>query len=242
MKDWKQAFGLATFELKASKGSFLVLFLFFLLMLIFFSTVLNYDVDKKTGLFDIFVFYIFSSFIMVTVKSKGFQLSQMNKNIVASPTFVMLHQLAIKKETIIKSRFIIHFVYSFPFQLAFLICLYPITPGIQHALSPSSYISLAVIWLSFGFYAGYCFPASEAGMKKGNVKSMVLSFVWIMGGILIIVDLIPRFTEYSIFYWTVILAQKWPLVSSLISIILAVLGIIYYLRYARKSMAKFDYL
>ncbi|GGB38259.1 hypothetical protein F3157_14045 [Virgibacillus dakarensis] len=240
MQDWKQAFRLAMFELKASKGSFLALFLFFLLMLFFFKTVLDYDLDKKTGIFDIFVFYIFSSFMMLVVKRKGFQIAKINEDVIASPSFVMLSQLAIKKDTIIKSRFIIHFVYSFPFQLVFLICLYPLTPGIQHALPVSSYIGLAVIWLSFSFYFGYGFPASEAGIK-GTVKATILSYAMIMAGLLIII-FIPILSGYSIFYWTIILSRNWPLASSLVSIILAILGVIYWMHYARKSIEKFDYL
>ncbi|WP_269410654.1 hypothetical protein [Lentibacillus daqui] len=243
MKDWKQAWYLAKFELKASKWMFLLLLLFTFFMLFFFVTVLDTGVEKRTAGFDFFFILMFSSTMMIWWKPKDFQINKVGGDVFASPSLVMLNHLAIKKDVIIKSRFFVHFVYSFPYQLILLLCLYPLTPALQSVLTLNDYIVFSIIWLSFSFYVGYLFASSEIGGK--SKLSATLAGILILGIVIVtlfLFSLIQLITGYTIFYWTIIIAQNWPLASSLISIILAILGINYWLHYARKGMDKIDYL
>src|SRR5699024_11095757 len=151
-----------------------------LLMLAFFHIVLaNSGVEKKTAGFDFFFILIFSSLLMVWLKPQDFQMNKISGNIVASPSLFMLSHLAVNKDVIINSRFIIHFVYTFPFQFLLLLGLYLLTPTLQSALNISAYIAFCIIWLSFGFYAGYLFFAGDAGGKnKGGPATAALIFLF----------------------------------------------------------------
>ncbi|MGY0693389.1 hypothetical protein ACW2QC_11435 [Virgibacillus sp. FSP13] len=242
MKEWKQAYQLATFELKASKRVFLYLALFFVLVLVFLVSELSTYMEQNSAGLDLAFILIFSGIIMIWLKPKNFQLSKVNEDVTASPLLVMLNQLPITKDVIIKSRFIVYFFYSFPFQFLLLIGIYPLSPAIQDGLSIGSYIAFSIIWLSFCFYAGYIFSAADAGTKSMNtVLSFIYGFIFAIGAMFIFA-IIQIATGHSIVYWTIIFAQTWPLLSSFLSIILAFIGFTYWQHYTRKTMDKLDYL
>lgn len=99
----------------------------------------------------------------------------------------MLNHLPVKKDIMVKSRFIVRFFYSFPFQFILLVCLYPLTPDLRDVLSIGSYIAFSIIWLSFSFYAGYLFPASESGTNTNMnpALAIILFFAVIIGAMFI---------------------------------------------------------
>ncbi|WP_106495886.1 hypothetical protein [Lentibacillus sp. Marseille-P4043] len=242
MQEWKQAFQLATFELKASKQGFLFLALFFVLVLVFLTVELRTYIEQNFAGLDLAFILTFSGLIMIWLKPKNFQLTKLNEDVTASPSLIMLNQLPITKDVIMKSRFIVHFFYSFPFQFLLLIGLYPLSPNLQDALSIGSYIAFSIIWLSFSFYAGYIFPAADAGTKNTNtVLSFILGFIFAIGAMFVFA-IIQVATGHAIVYWTIIFAQTWPLLSSFLSVILAFIGFTYWQHYTRKTIDKLDYL
>ncbi|GGB38265.1 hypothetical protein F3157_14050 [Virgibacillus dakarensis] len=242
MQDWKQALRLAMFELHASK--YVIFFLAVILCLALSSIVTGFSsyLEKNYAGIEFTFFIIFSAIILIWVKPKDFQLNQVNEDVMASPSLIMLHQLAVKKDVMIKSRFIVHFCYSFPFQLLFLIFFYALSQELQHVLPVGSYLAFSIIWLSFSFYAGYFFMATDAGTRNVNkITAALFTFIFAIG-VMFLSATIQTISGHGIVNWTIIFAQEWPLLSSIISVILAVLGFSYWLHYMRKTMDLVDYL
>ncbi|WP_188454745.1 hypothetical protein [Virgibacillus oceani] len=240
MQDWKHAFWLARFELRASKKGFLGLFVFFIFMMLFFVSSAGSYLENNFAGFDVF-FILFFTVSMIWTKPKDFQNKKINGEIFASPSLVMLNQLPIRKGIIVKSRFIVHFVYAFPFQLALLVSLYLLTPELQELMSLGSYGVFSIIWLAFGIYAGSIFPASDAGEKLRATTAIVYGFIFILIA-LFVFAIFQLISDYGVVQWTIIFAQKWPFLSSILSILLAFFGFNYWQRYMKKTMEKLDYL
>lgn len=242
MQDWKQAYSLAKLELKESKSGLLFAFVFTMFILYFIATSLESYLDNGYAGYDFF-FIILFTFAGIWTMPKEFQSKKINADLMASPVLMMHKQLPIKDNVIIKSRFIIYFFYSFPFQLISLIAFYLLTP-LYGMLSFSSFIALAIIWLAFGIYVGYAIPASEAGIKGasattlGSIIITIVSFI----GLLFVFTFIHFLSGNGIVYWSIIFAQKWPLLSVIISIVLASLAFRYYKRSMKKKMDELDYL
>lgn len=239
MQDWMQAYRLAKFELRASKVSFLVLLLFVIIMGLFFGSSTGSYLEQGYVEFDLFFVVVFTISPM-WIKPKDFQSRKVNSDIFASPPVIMLKQLPVKHDVIIKSRFLTYFIYTIPFQVLMLLLLYLLSPELRDLLSLGSYSAFSIIWLSFGIYGGCIVPASEAG-DRTTIMAMVVY------GLVPIISLIALFTvvyllfHFGVFYWTIILAQKWPILSSLTSILLAIIGVRYWQHYMKKTMIKLDY-
>ncbi|WP_099159256.1 hypothetical protein [Virgibacillus ndiopensis] len=240
MQDWKLAFWLARFELNASKKSFLGLILFFILMVLFIVSSAGSYLEKNFAGFDVFFIVIFT-ISMIWTKPKDFQNKKINEGIFASPSLVMLKQLPVRQQVIVKSRFIVHFVYAFPFQLALLVSLYLLTPELQELMSLVSYGVFSIIWLSFGVYAGYIFPASDAGEKVNNTSMIIYGVLFLIGAMFIF-SIFQLVSDHGIVQWTIIFAKKWPLLSTTLSILMALIGFNYWQQYMKKTMEKLDYL
>lgn len=240
MQDWKQAYWLAKFEWKASKRAFIWLFLFFAFMALFFLPSFSDYLGNDFAGFDLFFILLFS-LSPAWLRTKEFQYKKISGELWASPSLIMLAQLPISKNVLTKSRFIAYFAYSFPFQLLMLIALYAINPEFQVMLSPVSHIAFAIIWLAIGIYVGFLMPASDAG-DRVNTKIMTFySIVLIIGGLLFFTFIHLIFDNGPV-YLTIIAAQNWPLLSSVVSILLAFLGFHYWQHYIKKTMEKWDYL
>lgn len=242
MQEWKQACSLAKLELKAS--GLALLFAFIFVLLIISSLVSSLDSYLGNGYvgYDFFFVLVFS-IAAIWTKPKDFQIQKINGNFSASPLLVMQKQLPIKQEVIIKSRFIVHFFYSFPFQVLTLFAVYLFSP-LQGMLSIGSFIAFSIMWLSFGIYAGYMFPMTDAGEKGpfSETTAAVIFGVVLLIIIFIIFSFIHILFDNGIVYWSIILVQKWPILSTAVSIVLAFAGFKHWQYYMRKRMNRFDYL
>ena len=247
MKSWKQAFWLAKFELTASPLHLLALyilgplFILFLTLTIFSLSFDNYLDTNYVGFDMIFIFLL--TLVPAWLRPKGSQIQQVNSDheLWAAPTLVMHLQLAIPKEILIKSRFVIYFFYSFPLQCIFLFSIYIMTPNLQSMISPSDYLVFCIIWLSFAIYIGFIMPAGDVG-DRINLKTVTLSFIGIVFGTIAFLTSFILMTRHGLVYSTIIVAQKWPILSIIGSLGLAILGILYWQYYMKKSINKTDYL
>jgi len=240
MNTWKQAYWLAMFELKQSKLNLLLLLIFLPLIILGFIASFESYLDLNFVGID-FYFILSFTFAAAWTKPKYFQVQQLNDELVASPTVVMLQQLPISKELIIKSRFIIYFIYSFPPQILLLIALYLFTPTIQGMMDLSLYIVFAIMWLSFGVYMGGIIPSSDAG-DRASPRKVVVYAVLMLIGVIAFFTIFHIVSDYGIVHLTLIIAKKWPILSGLISVALAYFGFIYWQSYMKKLMEKLDYL
>lgn len=242
MNDWKQAFTIAKPELKASGLSLLFALAYILFFTFVLARSLESYMDNGFAGFDLFFILIFT-FAPVWTKPKDFQLQKIYGDMVASPVLVMQNQLPITNEVLVKSRFIIHFFYSFPFQLMAIIGLYTLSP-LPEILSIGGMIAFAVMWVAFGVYAGYAIPYSDAGEKapvSGNVLTIVLILVFFIA-LLFLFSFAHLLFGNGIIYWSIVLAQKWPLLTSIFSIALAIAGYQHWRFYMKKRLRNIDYL
>src|SRR5690625_652314 len=205
MKSWKEAYWLAKFELKESKLSFLFLLLFYLLIIL--GLISNFESYLDANFVGLdFFFVLLFTYAGIWTKPKHFQVQQMNDELVASPTILMLQQLPITKDLIVKSKFIIYFVYSVPPQILLLISLYIFTPSLHGMIEISSYLVFAIIWLSFGAYIGGVIPASDAGDKASKLKVAVYG-VLLLIALIVFFTIFRLFSDHCIVHWTIFLAK-----------------------------------
>ncbi len=242
MNGWKQAFTIAKLELKASVFSFLFALAFVLFLIYTLVSTFDAYMDNRFVFFDL-IFILIFSFAPVWMTPKDFQIQKINGDLMASPILVMQNQLPISQEVLVKSRFIIHFFYSFPFQLLTVVALYTISP-LQSILSFGSFITFAIMWFAFGVYVGYAIPYGDAGEKfpaKNDAFIVIFNLLFFTGVFLVFTFFHILFGN-GIIYWSIALAENWPILSSAISIILAIAGYHHYKFYMKRKMDKIDYL
>ena len=240
MQTWKLAFRLAMFELTNHKRSFLWALLYYILFACFFIAISDLYLENGNVVFDALFLMLFT-FAPVWLEPKEIRIQKISGDLWASPMLVMCRQLPISKDILIKSRFIIYFFYSFPYQLLFLIVLYIFSADLQANLSPLSFIVFLVIWLSFGIFGGYIMPTSDVG-DVADSKKMWFYGIAIYGGAVVLLFIYQFVFQYGIVHWTIIFAQKWPLLSTIASILLAIFGFKHWEHYMKKTMNKMDYL
>lgn len=240
MDNWKQAFWLAKFELRKSLmglWSFLIMLMAFSLL---FVTMMPSYLEKGFVGMDLF-FLIAFGISAVWVKPKEFQYQKIDENMWGSPLFMTLSQLPIKKEVLVRSRFLIYFIYAIPFQILLLSLLYIFSAEVRGVMSIPSYIAFSSIWLAYGLCSGGAFPAVDAGDRITLSKSIVQSII------LLFVTMVALTTFHLVYgngiiYWTMMLADRWTILSLLISAFVIVAGLRYWKSYTYKKMNQIDYL
>lgn len=247
MSEWKQAWQLSKIELKRMWLWIVISGIIFISMGILLGIGFPYYMgespmlkENNPGLYD-FIFLLLFWVVPYWMRPKEFRYHMVSSDVWLTPYFVKLMQLPIPDSVIMKHRFMTHMTLSIPYSVLFLLLFY-LFSGITGAfISPVTFIAFAIIWMSFSVYAGYVFPASDAGDRVGPIK-LVFLFI-LMGGIgLAAYMLIEFYSPYSLVEWTVLFATEWPILSSVISILLAFLGMRYYMFHMRRRMHKLDYL
>lgn len=240
MNDWKEAYRLAAFELKASMKSFLLILAFYTAMSLI--VMMSFDIYLKGDFryFDLLYLLIFFLF-PAWMKNKEFQMQKLSGDLWTVPSVVMLQQLPISKEAIIKSRFIIHAVCSFPLQLVLLIAMPIMSEEFRNYMTPVTYPVFVLIWLSLAIAIGFIMAASEVG---GNFKkkAIVMSFIYVLGGTAAVFFLVAVIANDGFILLTMQLAGDWPFLSGIIAIVLGIAGWKYWQWDMKKMMKKTDYL
>lgn len=239
MNEWKQAYRLASFEIKASIRSLVLLLVFYIAASMLFMRSFDVYLNGEFEFFDLMFLLIFFLF-PVWMKNKEFQMQKLDGDLWTSPSIVMLQQLPVAQHVIVKSRFIIHAICSFPLQLVLLVSMPLLSQTFREMMTPLAYTAFVLIWIALSIAVGFIMAASEAG---GNfkTKAVVMSFVYLIVGFAVIYFLL-QLTNEGFVYWTMLAAAEWPLISGLIAIILIVAGWKYWQRDMKKSMKRTDYL
>lgn len=240
MSEWKQASRLAAFELKASMKSLITIFVFYIAMSLLVLMTFDLYLEGEFRFFDLLFLVIFFLF-PAWMKSKEFQMQKMDGDLWTAPSIVMLQQLPIPKGVIVKSRFVVHAVCSFPFQLILLISLPVVSENFRSLMTPVTYIAFVLIWFALSIVVGFIMAASEAG---GNFKTraIVKSFIYMIAGIAAVYGLIYWFAGNGFVSWTMTLATDWTWLSVITAIALSVAGWKYWQADMRKMIKKTDYL
>ena len=241
MESWKQALWLAKFELNGSKKGIITTVLTFIVFFLFivYTFEKNKDAELLSMTYDIFFGIVFW-FSVAWSKPKEFQYQKLARDFWGSPYFIMLKQLPIPEEILIRSRFLQYYVISIPIHLLFLIMFFLSSASIRTLLSPGEYIAFSLIWLSSGIGIGSIFPASDSGdnvSPKKLVMYFVVTFTVFIGGF----SLLYLLSGEGLVYWTIIAADRWPLLSAIISIFVAGLCLNYWPRYMKRNIERIDY-
>lgn len=239
MENWKKAFELSLLELKESTTGFFILLFFYLIITLY--TIFSFPSYLENNFLGVDSLFIIAFTVApLWSRPKVFQM-QTKQNGYIVPSVVMLQHLPIPKDVIIKSRIIIHYVYTIPVQFILLLSLYLFSGPLQDMMTFGTYIVFMIIWFSFGIYVGGMFLASDMGDRTPPFKAIVYTIITIIVAIFLMTSMIIL-TGFGIVHWTLIFAQKWPLVSAMISIVLAILGYVYWYRYMKKQLRTLDYM
>ncbi len=239
MNTMKQALWLVKFEMKASVKQYFFLLGFAIFYGIFFSMTISLH---NTLLFDFFFILVFG-FCAVWARPKELQLQKISEGLWASPFVVMLNQLPIPKNVLINSRFIVFYIFSIPFNLFILTFIYIFSMELRESIPAISYLIFSVIWICFGIAFGSMFPASDVGdkMPKNKWKWVAIGVLF-YGGLIGSVIAVNMYSGQGIVGWSIHAAKEFPVVSILLSLMIAILSVIYYMRYMYKKIAQIDYL
>jgi len=237
MTEWKEAFWLAKFELKASMKNFLILMLIFIVSyLLIRSAIPGYLEEASMGL-DFFFAFTFSGFLSQLARPKDYQIQKFRSIRYASPFLTALNKLAIKKEVIVKYRFLTYFLLLILFNGLMLIGLYP---EFKQVMSLNAYIAFAIIWFCFGIYIGCVTPAFEVGSNLG----WNIFYALIIGPVLFILYIFIFYKWFSDGFvtWTIYIANEYSIISIIISLTLSVIGWNVWMKIMLKKMNQTDYL
>jgi hypothetical protein len=235
----KQAWWLAKFEVKETAKRLWLILPFALIFGFFFTEAVG---DEFSFLYDIF--FILTFWCMTYwMRPKEIQFQKVDEGVYASPYFLMLNQLAVKREALIISRFLVYYIFAIPFNIIVLSIMLLFSDFYKAELQGISTAAFFIIWLSFGIIGGSLFPASDVGDTTTKNKWFYAIYTILFFGILLGVILgIHFWAGKSIVFLSVEAAQKWPVASILISVILSILTIISGKKYAEKQIRKMNYL
>lgn len=239
MKHSKRAFSLAFLEIKTSILYLLLFIPVFVVFTLLFTTSFSPYLKANNVGFD-FLFILIFSVIPIWLRNKHFQIQKIQGSVWASPTYVMQMQLPIPTQILAKSRLITYLFFSIPFHALLLLLIYLFTPALQVTLTPFVYFSFSIIWICFGVYGGLIMPASDVG-DIITVKTMTISSIGLITGFIIALTFFHLVLGYGIVYWTIMIAQNYPLSSIILSIFLAILGFRFWQQMMIRKTKQFDY-
>lgn len=233
MQKWKQAWQIAKLELSVSTKK---IAFGCLIILGFFPYAISYFqhyLDNSVISYDLF-FILF--FIL------GINVGNPNywhlKQAAVHPLLMMQLPLPIKQEIFIKSRFIIHFCFSFPVQIAFLIFFYIASP-IAQLLSIPAYIAFAIIWLSVNLYIGTVTPISEAYPANWLFTAAITFILFFI--FLFLLSVSHLIFGHGVVELSIMIAKNWPVLSSVVSLMIGFAAVKAHQLYMKQIMNKRDY-
>lgn len=239
MNVWKEAFWLARFEMRASLKMLFLLLGFSFIYGVFFSIS---TFEQHSFLFDFFFLIIFW-FMPIWTKPKEFQLQKISEGLWASPFVVMLNQLPVQKNVLIISRFITYFTFSIPTHIFILGFIYFFAAEFRESISITAYIVFSIIWICFGITFGSMFPTSDVGDKVPKSSWLFAAIsVLFFGAVIGTIVAINKFTGRGIVSWSISIAREWPILSVILSCLIAFISIVYSIRIMSKKMDQIDYL
>lgn len=240
MTDFQQARMLAKLQMKKSFWAFFVFFPVSIAIAWLFSQALS--TTDIPVLYDIFFLVTFWC-MTVWLYPKEFQLQKVEEGFWASPIFIMLNQLAVKKRALIWSRMICYFLIAIPFNILVLVFLYSFSAEMRGLLPIGNYLAFSMIWLSFGIWAGILFPIADVGEKvPKNTFVHGLYCILFFGCIVALLSGLHALSGGGFVTFTIKAAADWPIISIALSIAAAAASFPYGQRYMDKQIRKTDYL
>lgn len=239
MANWKQAIKLIRFELNYSKYYFFIQLAVIIFLLYVLIPVLPEYFENSVLMLDI-LFYVIPITVAPLIIPKPFKVDNLNNGRWASHFIVLLNQLAISKDTIVKYRFLSYSFSSLSFSSLFLLSLYLFSPFLQNQFSVTTYIVFSIFWLCFSLYIGGLQISFDPGY---NLFLSIIITLFLIGPIVIVTTLYLFYFLYphGFVQWTFMISENWPLQTIIVSIILAFLGCSLWMNRMKHRMKKLDY-
>ncbi|KAB2330575.1 hypothetical protein [Bacillus mesophilum] len=239
MAEIKQAWWLAKFEVKEIAKRLWLILPFALVFGFFFTVAIEEEISFLYDIFFIICFWCMTYWM----RPKEIQFQKVDEGVYASPYFLMLNQLAVKREALIVSRFLIYFIFAIPFNIIVLTIMLVFSDFYRTELQGVSSAAFFVIWLSFGIIGGALFPASDVGDTTTKNKWFYAIYTILFFGILLGAILGVHFwAGKGVVLLSIEAAQKWPAIAIISSVILSVISIVYGKKYAEKQIRRMNYL
>ncbi|MGM8364930.1 hypothetical protein ACLIBG_05525 [Virgibacillus sp. W0181] len=240
MDNWKQAFWLAKYEFRHSPLTLFVLIgILLTALLLVVPTIPDYIRNAEMGI-DLF-FILFFMVASQWARPKIFREQKLGNGRYASYFLIALNQLPVPKEVVVKYRYLTYIIISVPIQILFLTILYILTPALQTELSIGTYAVFSIIWICFGVYLGCQQLVAEAG---ANLFFNIIITLFLLGPIIITLFIILFYKWYSNGFvnWTMFIAEDYPLLSIIVSLLLTAFGAMFWMKRMKRKMGKTDYL
>lgn len=237
---WSEAFKLALFEWKIMwiKRIFIQL-LTLLVLILFISSLIGSQIEDGGIGIDIFLI-TFLAFGYAWSIPKDFQYQKISEQTYASPVFFMLHQLPIKNEVLIRSRFAIFYINLIPMSVIIFTLLYFI-PDFNGIFTFESYIAFALFWSSIGFSCSAIYPASDVGDRNVSTVRLIWITIFFIGALLLITIPTYIFYDNGLINLSVEIANLHPLALSIFSLILIPVSNWIWIKYAENKLLKEDF-
>lgn len=244
MKNWSEAFRLAKYELSQSIISFFWIFLAIIVMvpLILFSPDFDPYLDRTFLPADIIFLFIFI-LSPVLFRRSIFNYGKIHRDgMEATSTVQLLLHLPTARDQISKNRIILFYIYAWTIQVPFIVLLYFFSPTIRDASGPAHYIAFAVIWIAFSVYvAGFVTLTGDFGATMPKIRYIAYSTLLTVG-LIALYSLVRMISNRGMVELSLLAANEAPIISIIISIILAAAGLHFVHKINISLMKKNDYL
>jgi len=240
MEEWKQAFQLVRFELNYWK-LYLLLHIVILLVLLYLVVPIIPEYFEESSFFGLdFLFLCILTVFSQLAIPKAFKPQSLGSGFWASHFVILLNQLAVRKETIVKYRLLMYSLITASFTGLFLVLLYLLSPYMQQNVPISTYIVFSLFWFCFSIYVGCIQPVFETGSNV--VLNIIITFL-LVGPVLLITVIYLFYIIYSggFVQWTIMISTKWPLLTVVLSLLLAAISFNFWMKRMKKRMENIDY-
>lgn len=236
MSEWKQAWSVALLEMRTNKKGYLLI-AFFAAIYLFVIMLMSIE---RVNTFLIDLFMILLVWVPMLMRGKAYTAQKLENGLYASRFVILLSQFPISKKVIIKSRFILTFLFNVCLNALLLSILYFSVEAFNRQLLGIAVIIFILIWLCVGYQTGAMIPASEIGKTYTPFKLIFFS-IYLYGSLAIIIFIFHVFLKMSIVEWTIYLANEQQVITMISLFVIMVLTHIYGKYEAKKAIDWVDY-
>lgn len=236
MNNWKEALNLTMFEIKNTNPLRYLLWVSILILLVILMVPsVPGLLDKNNVLPEVFFVFGLIVFPHIT-KPKVFKSQSLGGGWYASYHIISLNQLPIRNEVIVRSRFLSYVFTILSFIGLFLIGLYLFSPVLRSELSVGNFITFIIMLLSIYLLIGGVQVISEIG------ANLIINIVVSLGVAVFLVSSLSFFSrDYGLIVWLMMITESYPLLTLILSVLIAFLGVKILLKQAERWMVRIDY-
>jgi len=234
MDNWKHSFHLALVEFRTQL--IYTLFGWFILFIIgglFLSSFYNYLLNTYVTFDLMFIAYVI--FFPYWASSRHAAPKRVNEHLWASPFFLLLTQLPINREIIVRSRLIAYLLRTLPPVFGTFIVLYTFDLRLHQFFTFSTFLIFLIAWVSLNILLGMAIVAMEFGGKV-NIFNITFGL-----GLISALFIWHHYAPIGIVAWTVQIVNMYPLLTFATALFTIFIGWHIWQFIISRNMRKTDY-